>query len=259
MFAKALVPHINEDKWTLGKQVLWNMALMVCIAWLNVYFTQLMHNLVLPLWWHFNMLKWVIMLGIFPVVIAELLSYNHYLRQHVKSAARLSQLAQQPQYLRPFQTVNNAGPTSNKILTTGIETSDALKTTADEQELSALILTGENQGDKLELTEHKLLAVQALDNYVNVFWEEAGHLQTTMLRNTLTNIVEQLNAVSGIYRSHRGWLVNIRRVSGVEGNAQGLRLSVDLMQQQVPVSRGNISGYRRLIENQNMMIAEAVG
>ena len=117
----------------------------------------------------------------------------------------------------------------------------------------------ELKGDKLELTEHKLLAVQALDNYVNVFWEEAGHLQTTMLRNTLTNIVEQLNAVSGIYRSHRGWLVNIRRVSGVEGNAQGLRLSVDLMQQQVPVSRGNITGYRRLAEYQTRMIAEIAG
>ena len=117
----------------------------------------------------------------------------------------------------------------------------------------------ENQGDKLELDVYNLLAVQALDNYVNVFWEESGCLQTTMLRNTLTNIVEQLNAVSGIYRSHRGWLVNTLRVNRVEGNAQGLRLSVDLMQQQVPVSRGNITGYRRLAENQNMMIAETTG
>lgn len=258
-FIKAIAPHINEDKWTLGKQILWNMLLMVCIAWLNVYVTQLMHNMVLPLWWHFNMLKWVIMLGVFPVVIAELLSYNHYLQQHIKSALKLSQLVQQPQHSRPLQTVKNAGSTSNKIFP-GAGTSDALIVIEkeDEQKVTC-VLTGENQADKLELSEYSLLVVQALDNYVNVFWEEAGCLKTTMLRNTLTSIVEQLNGASGIYRSHRGWLVNTRRVNRVEGNAQGLRLSVDLMQQQVPVSRGNISGYRRLIENQNMMIAEAVG
>ncbi|HRP56267.1 LytTR family DNA-binding domain-containing protein [Agriterribacter sp.] len=133
-----------------------------------------------------------------------------------------------------------------------------LETRENEQESFIFILTGENHGNRLEVAEYSLLAVQALDNYVNIFWEEAGCLQTTMLRNTLTNIVEQLNAVSGIYRSHRGWLVNTRRVNQVEGNAQGLRLSVDLMQQQVPVSRGNITGYRRLAENQNMVAEAAV-
>lgn len=259
VFIKAIAPHINEDRWTLGRQVLWNMLLMVCIAWLNVYITQLMHNLVLPLWWHFNMLKWVIMLGIFPVVIAELLSYNHYLQQHVKSAANLSQLAQQPRHLLSLRTIGNTGSTSDKKFPVGTATGGVLKTTGDEWGSPTFILTGENQGDKLELDVYNLLAVQALDNYVNVFWEESGCLQTTMLRNTLTNIVEQLNAVSGIYRSHRGWLVNTLRVNRVEGNAQGLRLSVDLMQQQVPVSRGNITGYRRLAENRNMMIAEATG
>lgn len=257
VFIKAIAPHVNEDRWTLGKQVLWNMLLMVCIAWLNVYITQLMHNLVLPLWWHFNMLKWVIMLGVFPVVVAELLSYNHYLQQHVKSAARLSQLAQQPQHSLPLPATGNAGSASDKSFPVGTATGGMLRTAEEEWDLSTFMLTGENHGDKLELTEYSLLAVQALDNYVNVFWEEAGCLQTTMLRNTLTNIVEQLNAVSGIYRSHRGWLVNIRRVNQVEGNAQGLRLSVDLMQQQVPVSRGNIAGYRRLAETQSMMAVAA--
>src|SRR5690606_14013477 len=32
VFIKAIAPHINEDRWTLGRQVLWNMLLMVCIA-----------------------------------------------------------------------------------------------------------------------------------------------------------------------------------------------------------------------------------
>jgi hypothetical protein len=34
----------------------------------------------------------------------------------------------------------------------------------------------------------------------------------------------------------------------VEGNAQGLKLLVDLLQQPVPVSRANIAGYRQIAE-----------
>lgn len=257
LLIKGIAPRIREEKWTLGKQILWNTLLMVCIALLNVFVTQVMHQMILPLWWYFTMLKWVFMLGIFPVAVAELLTYNHFLRRHLKSAAELTQMVESK---RPIESVIYK-PVNVPVLMLKQELRQAPVSRDDipgEERFSVspsvLVLTGENQGDQLELPWESLLAVQALDNYVNVYREEDDRLQTTMLRNTLTNIAEQLKHLPGMYRTHRGWLVNTRKVKYVSGNAQGLKLSIDLMQQEIPVSRSNIAGYRELTEWQNMAI-----
>jgi DNA-binding LytR/AlgR family response regulator len=223
---------------------------MIGITIFNVLVTQLVHRITLPLWWHFNMLKWVLMLGALPVAIAELISYNYYLRQHVKSAEGLSKnipvtfkkAVSQPEL--NDQLINNA-PFREDVAS---HVAEKEIRAVYKKKPSLLILTGENQNDRLEVPHKHLLAVQTLDNYVNVFWEQDNKLQTTMLRNTLTNISEQLAGISCMYRSHRGWLVNTQRVKHVEGNAQGLRLSVDLLPQPVPVSRANIAGYRQIAE-----------
>jgi DNA-binding LytR/AlgR family response regulator len=87
-----------------------------------------------------------------------------------------------------------------------------------------------------------------MDNYVNVYWDENNTLKTTMLRSTLSDLATQLLVLPSVFRCHRGWLVNTRKVSRVQGNAQGLRLSLNLLSQHVPVSRGNIQAYRQLTE-----------
>lgn len=249
VFIKWLMPGINEEKWTLGKQILWNTLLMLCITCLNVVATEWIHSVKLPLTWWVTMLGWVLMLGALPIAIAELVSYNVYLRQHTRSAASLSHLVQ----LSPKNKM--AGqyetPASAPELAITYDSEHSRAEWDDNVDLlkHQLVLTGENQGDKLELTYFDLLAVQALDNYVNVFWEEHGQLRTTMLRNTLTNIATQLHDAAFIYRCHRGWLVNTQRVHQVDGNAQGLKLSVDLLRQQVPVSRANIPGFKSLTES----------
>ncbi|MFT3748623.1 MAG: LytTR family DNA-binding domain-containing protein [Agriterribacter sp.] len=260
-FIKAIAPRINEEQWTLGKQILLNIILMIGITVCNVLATQWVHQITLPLWWHFNMLKWVVMLGALPIAIAELFSYNYYLRQHVDSAERLSKNipVSCEGSTQPAEPELNHQLIHNVVLKqfdlVPVVEEKATKTIFRKRSF-LLTLTGDNQNDRLEIPHKNLLAVQALDNYVNVFWEQNGNLQTTMLRNTLTNINEQLIDMPCIYRSHRGWLVNINRVIQVEGNAQGLKLSIDLLPQPVPVSRGNIPGYRQVAEMQQMIMLQ---
>ncbi|MBX2926143.1 MAG: LytTR family transcriptional regulator [Chitinophagaceae bacterium] len=252
ILVKVIAPRVQDENWTLGKQILWNTVLMVCIAWVNIYVTQLMHNVSLPLWWQLNMLKWVFMLGVFPVAIVELITYNHYLRRNLKSAAQLSQMVERVHFVKP--EVYATESIDQTFFTNIFRDHHPVSETAAVDTLMkkaysiphSLLLMGENQGDKVELSGESLLAVQALDNYVNVFWEKNGRLQTNMLRSTLTNIAEQVTGLSHMVRTHRGWLVNIKRVNQVNGNAQGLKLSVDLLWQQVPVSRANIPAYRQL-------------
>ncbi|RYY11529.1 MAG: hypothetical protein EOO04_35075 [Chitinophagaceae bacterium] len=259
---KVIAPLINESRWTLGKQILWNSFLMVIIALMNVLVTQLMHGIVLPIEWYFTMLEWVFMLGVFPVAIAELITYNHFLRRHLKTAGEVSQWLQRHEFdpkgsstkeVRPVTAMPQRNAADRSLTEQGSSNEISLdqNNSADQDPPAKtyipvqlangswrrtqretitmdpkLELTGENQGDKLCLDRSGLIAVQALDNYVNIFWESDGRLQTTMLRNTLTNICLQLKDLTNIYRTHRGWLVNTGKVIKVDGNAQGLKLTV---------------------------------
>lgn len=253
-FIKVIVPRINDEKWTLGKQIVLNILLMIGITIFNVWVTQFVHQIRLPLWWHFYMLKWVLMLGILPVVISELLSYNYYLRLHVKKAESLSKkipvaytsistYQPEPEF---GNLVANTIPLKQKSIT--LPVAERVNNPVFQKKAALIMLIGENQNDQLEIAPYRLIAMQALDNYVNVFWEQNNKLQTTLLRNTLSNITEQLSGIPFMYRCHRGWLVNTQKVQKVEGNAQGLKLTVDFLHQPVPVSRANIAGYRSIAE-----------
>ncbi len=244
LFVNMITPRISEESWTLGKQIIFNVLLMICIALANIFIMQAVHNILLPLWWYFLMLKWVIMLGVIPIAISELVSYNRYLHRHLENARLISDM------LDDVKAENNQNAIRTATVSTERETNtkenDPVIGSLFRSSVNEVIVTGENNGDRLVLPGDKLLAVQALDNYVNIFWEEHHTLQTTLIRNTLTHVAEQLKDVPCIYKTHRGWLVNTNRVSKVEGNAQSLKLQVDLLSQPVPVSRSNISGYRQL-------------
>ena len=252
---RVIAPFINEERWTLGKQILWNTFLMICITVGNVLVTQWMHDMVLPVSWYFTMMKWVFILGVLPIGLAELITYNHFLQKNLRSAAEMSH---QMELLRPNdetgtdKIVSSSHSNRKQGLVTFFperrrDTAALYIDTDIEDAAPTLKLTGENQGDVLEIDADSVLAVQALDNYVNVFYEQKGRLQTAMLRNTLTNIADQAATVPDLYRSHRGWLVNTKRVIRVDGNAQGLKLTVEHLPNKVPVSRSNIAGYRQVI------------
>jgi DNA-binding LytR/AlgR family response regulator len=73
---------------------------------------------------------------------------------------------------------------------------------------------------------------------VEVFYLENGHQpRRTVLRNSLTNL-EVILAGAGLIRCHRSYLVNLRRVERVSGNAQGYRLHFIGLESSVPVARG---------------------
>lgn len=256
VFTKWISPRINEEKWTLGKQVLLNMVLMICIAFFNVFITQLIYGMPIDFSWYGSMLQWVVMIGTLPIAIAELVSYNYYLRKNLESASELTRIARLP-YKEPVKTFSLTANNEPVLTEAGLQlpyNEDILNIEETPVTEPVLVLTGENQADRLTLQEQQLLAVQALDNYVNIFWTDGARLQTTMLRNTLTNITEQLKKQPYMYRSHRGWLVNSTKVKEVEGNAQGLKLTIDLMEQAVPVSRANIAGYRQLTQEQHILV-----
>lgn len=102
---------------------------------------------------------------------------------------------------------------------------------------SPLHLRGDNQKEELRLPPADLYFIASADNYVNLCYAEKGKVKTALFRSTLKKMEEQLPPGDMFFRCHRMYLVNLRQVSSVSGNAQGLKLHLAGLAEPVPVSR----------------------
>jgi hypothetical protein len=100
-----------------------------------------------------------------------------------------------------------------------------------------IVLQGEGQNERLELSADALLFITSSDNYVQVVWETATGMRSQLVRCPLKSMEAQLASDPRFFRCHRMCLVNLGRVAAVSGNAQGLRLHLQGTDTTIPVSR----------------------
>jgi len=114
-----------------------------------------------------------------------------------------------------------------------------IKKTTDQQQVVSI---GNGNKEELRLNSQQIWFVEAMQNYVVVnFRDEQQQWQQKIIRSTLTAVESQLFE-SSIQRSHRSFLVNRAKIKDVEGNAQGLKLTLDgLENRKIPVSRKYIA------------------
>lgn len=103
----------------------------------------------------------------------------------------------------------------------------------------AISLKDEKGETVLTADADKVLYLQNSDNYVSVFIQENGSLQEELVRNSMKALSDQLSNTS-LMRCHRGYIVNLRKVKEVKGNAAGWRLELKGTDAEVPVSRSYI-------------------
>lgn len=259
IFLKLLAPRLDEEKWTLGRQIVWRLCLLVLVALANTWVFQVAENATLTLSSYLTMLSYVVLMGIFPITIVELIAYNRYLRQNVTAAHRLSGLLDAN--LEPEVHENEITPALNADLEiAALPAMPAVHHETGEETLlkDQIRLRGENANESLLLQAGQLLALQSVDNYVTVYFLKDGGVKSVMLRNTLTNMAEQLEHYHCLFRTHRAYLVNMHHILYVSGNAQGYKLDIKGLEKKIPVSRGNIQAFRELAEKYLSREKEAV-
>ena len=107
---------------------------------------------------------------------------------------------------------------------------------------------GENESDELVIPLSKLLFIQSSGNYIEVVYNDAHHVNKSILRNSLSSAEQLLSNYDNVYRCHRKFLVNLERVKEVQGNSQGYRLSLDRDVDEVPVARTKNAEFRDRME-----------
>lgn len=191
----------KTETWTLGLELLTTFISISVIAIGNFYYL----NLIVPVSVsHINFLHitaYTFLLGIFPVSALICLNYILQLNKYLTLASTL------PVHMQPY-----------------------------EKNCENIWLIAENGIDKIGLHLEDLVYIEAEDNYCGLNHYQNGILEKRLLRNTLTNLQNQLQEHT-LVRCHRSFMINLNQVEKVIGNAQGYRFCIRASTLQVPVGR----------------------
>ena len=98
-----------------------------------------------------------------------------------------------------------------------------------------IIISGENKNEKLELQKNELLCIQAVENYIEIYFVDRDKkLRSKIFRQTLSKVHKQ---VSFLEKCHRSYLVNIHNIKEIQGNSQSAKISFQLVDKKIPLSK----------------------
>jgi len=196
--------YFLEKNYTLGKDILASMGLILLVAMGNGLYAQFFLNQdvfgsVLVMVWQ------TFLVGIFPLTFLSLLQYNRKLNANLKASSE-------------------------------IEVSANRKSVAEIAIGTPQYFFISDDKDKKRIDLNGLLYLESDGNYAYLNQLNDGKATRTMHRTTLKSIEEE-NTFPNIIRCHRSYIVNLNQVTAVSGNAQGLKLSLKECEDIVPVSK----------------------
>lgn len=85
-------------------------------------------------------------------------------------------------------------------------------------------------------------------NYVNFYLLKGDKIQKKVIRNSITDVEQQLAHIPFLYRTHRAFIVNLKHIRSTKGNSLGYRLRLLGIETEIPVSRNNTRNFSKLIK-----------
>lgn len=120
--------------------------------------------------------------------------------------------------------------------------------TKEQPEEERLRISSQLKKESLSFFPSQFIFAESDGNYVVFHLSESGTTRSVTIRNTISNVSQQLEHVSQIIRCHRAFLVNLDRIVEKTGNASGYKLKLDGSEKEIPVSRQNIPAFDKLFQ-----------
>ena len=204
LFPLFLDEWFDSQKWTVFKQMIWQVWILFSIGLGNFLYSSLFLRFTDGLNAFLTFQFYTLVVGIIPILIITILHQNSLLSKNLKLAGEMNADLLSEELLSPDEKVR---------------------------------IMAENNKDKLEINLSDFSYLSSTGNYVQVYFLVNNELQNVLLRNTLKHIEEQVRQSPSIIKCHRAFLVNKDKIIRVKGNSQGLRLILKDTMEEIPVSR----------------------
>ncbi len=123
-----------------------------------------------------------------------------------------------------------------------------MKNSASEQQI---IISSKLKKEELRFYPDQFLFAESDGNYVVFCLIKDNVISREMIRNSISNVEEQLKAFPHFIRTHRAFIVNLKKVIDRQGNILGYQLKLSGTGSQIPVSRNNIPKFDKVFSGLN--------
>lgn len=217
--------YFNEEKWTVGREIIFTMIIISTITTLNVVAGSLFWDNPISISNWFRMLLYTAIIGIAPATVSILINQARLIKKYKKEVQGIN-----------IEITEVQEAKDNSVIATLPK--DEIIDYPNNLHLDAqIVIETENSKDNLHLATSSFLAATSADNYVKVFYLKDHTLSSTILRTTLKKIEENLEGNAQFFRCHRTAIVNLAEVHNLIGSAQGYRLQLNHLTDTIPVSR----------------------
>ena len=207
----------NEDKWTVLKGIIHNFTLIFFISFFNFLLFIINSNIqeynsLFFINGFIQLLMITFLVGFFPTIGLIFYNQNVLLKQ----------------YLLETETIN-----------------DFFK---HKKTINEITIKGKGKNEILEIEIKNLIYIKSIGNYCEIYLEDNN--KAILFRNSLADVKNQVKTHK-IYKCHRSYLVNLEKVIKISGDAQGLKLHFEGLDNIVPVSRNLTKEIKELLMNRN--------
>lgn len=115
------------------------------------------------------------------------------------------------------------------------------------QHESTILLQG-STSESVSLQIPDLLYIEAVGNYVKVYYLQEGEVHHDTLRATSKQMEMDLQAYPRIVRCHRAFLVNLQQVERIVSQSGSMQLIIKHCNDSIPVSRSNMAQVKEAIK-----------
>lgn len=209
------------SRWTILHEAVYILTVFLVLAFCNtlifLFFFEDIHafrssDLIVRLEALLHVLLITVAVGIFPVTAVIAIRYHRAMRHHMDSIIRSDQ---QLQETNPAQEL--VFPSANITET------------------------------PLRISLHDFLFLEVVKNHVHVYHYTNEQVTSTVIRNTLTTILETVEAPT-LFRCHRSFLVNLSHIKTANGNSNGYKIILkDYEHYPIPVSRSFVPAFQEII------------
>ena len=151
-------------------------------------------------------------------------------------SVELEETRQLNEHLKKLQTSNIGVPR---------QTEESLLAGNIKQDSQITLEGTTNEHVTLDITD--LLYIEAVGNYVKVCQLQGNELHANMLRATMKQMEDELQAYPMIVRCHRAFMVNLGQVEQISSNSRAMQLVMLHCHDAIPVSRSNVNKLKELL------------
>jgi hypothetical protein len=108
----------------------------------------------------------------------------------------------------------------------------------------------ESQLKKEELLfyPNQLIYAESDGNYIAFHLNLENQIKKRIIRNSISSVEQQLSDIPFLFRTHRAYIVNLKKVCSQKGNTLGYRLKLSGIDNEIPVSRQKTRDFDQIMK-----------